>query len=227
MWRDPNCAGTVKPWVPIEMQSWVLHSSLHASTYVAGSPPTEWTELINSSGSITVHDGVIDVDSGMVANTSYGILDYVPPSGWAAGHDIRVIIRTAQTDESVAGWYSIRIMDNRSGLTVRAGLVPSRSGALRLENALTGANQGVEGADAGVTMQTWDWGWNGDTSSDLSIVRNLEDVDWRAWCPGFTNSATADAIQIWCQCAPDPWPSGPANGAAFETEWIAIYSKAQ
>ena len=223
VWRDPNAAGTVKPWVPIEMQDWTLQGSLHADSYTAGSPPSDWAEGLTSPGTITVHDGIVDVDSGS-STGGVAYLRWDTGSSWTTGHDIRMVIRVAETSEGGAGYFALRVVDDRSGLLARPGFLPSKASALRIENSLSGTSYGASGVDASTATKTWVIEHNCDGANDLTTIWSLEDQNQRAWCYGSdvaeTSWVTYSGIEV------NTAYSGSAT-AAFAVEWIAIYTKAR
>ena len=223
VWRDPAGPGTDKPWVPMEMQDWTYVDGINADTYVPGPTFGDWAESNGGGGTVTVHDGIIDLDSGGTGTGDLAFIYYDMAGGWPAGHDIRVIARlSAPTPGDLAYGY-LKIEDNTAGADAQLKFWPDAGSSNGVGNE-SGVRQGAGGfPDPGTGTNTWVIDHRGATANDMSSAWDLENAATLAACYG-SNVATATTVDRVSIAAGG---NGAGSAAAWSVISISVYTRAQ
>ena len=175
VWRDTSTEGSI--WVPAYLRDWGLVTSLNTSTYTPGAPPANWAELLGGTGTVAVSGDYIRLDTGVTAG-GYAYLQYTPPAGWTAGHDVVVVVRCLIVDP--AGYHShgvcVEFWDTRAGSTFFARFSPRDPSSSR-GGIIKGDVESYVGATfaAQTTVKTYVLEFPGATANDLCVVSVVGD----------------------------------------------------
>ena len=222
VWRDPNCRGLVKPWVPDWLEDWNLEDSL-GDDYVPGSPPLDWVELIDGvNGTITIEDGRIVCDSS-ATTVSYAGIYYDFPEAFDA-KNIVVVVRSLTTDPAARLYdgNTVQLLDGVTNKRVKFDSRASNGNA----TFIVGGTQTVRGQPfAGQTVErvyVFEAA-AGLAASDETRVWMLDDKDPQLVAHAGANDFSA--ASTFDQCFAIDANSGVGNLNVRKLHFAAIYSR--